>query len=216
LPQVRKAVATTGLPKIYSFAVGSPYLSPNGDGRLDGVGIHYTISQDAAWTVQVKTVAGAVVRTLKGHGDRVKVTWDGRNGDGKVVADGAYTVVATATCSRGTARPGVATVHVDTTPPEAQHLTPSPATISPNGDRFADVCALKYKASESCQVRFSVLSIDFKLLRQVSGWSEHAAGNGTVTWDGKITSGAKLVAAPDGEYVLQLDLKDQEPAAGSM
>ena len=89
--------------------------------------------------IQIKTSIGTVVRTLKGHGGAVKVTWDGRNGDGKVVADGTYTVVATATCSRGTARPGITTVHVDTTPPEVQHLTPSPATISPNGDGFADV-----------------------------------------------------------------------------
>ena len=214
LPQIRKAVAATGLPKIYSFALGSSYLSPNGDGRLDDLSIHYTISQAADWTVQIKAASGAVVRTFKGQGDAVQVTWNGRNGGGKVVADGAYTVVATATCSRGTARPGIATVHVDTAPPQAQQLAPSPATISPNGDGFADVCALKYQASESCQVRFSVLSTGLKVLRQVSGWSAHAAGNGTVSWDGKITSGAKLVAAPDGQYVLELDLKDQAGNVG--
>ena len=39
LPQVREAVATTGLPKIYSFAVSSPYVSPNGDGQLDSLGV---------------------------------------------------------------------------------------------------------------------------------------------------------------------------------
>ena len=214
LPQVRAAVAKTGLPKIYAFAVGSQYVSPNGDGRLDSLGIHYTISQAADWTVQVKTAKGAVVRTLKGHGNAVKVTWDGRNGSGQAVADGTYTVVATATCSRGTARPGITTVHVDTVPPQVQHLTPSPATISPNGDGFADACALKFVASESCAVRFSVLSTDFKLLRQVSGWSEHAAGGGKVSWDGKIMSGGKLVAAPDGEYVLQLDVRDRAGNVG--
>ena len=63
-------------------------------------------------------------------------------------------------------------------------------------------------------MRFSVLSTDLKLLRQVSGWSEHTAGDGAVSWDGKITSGAKLVAAPDGEYVLQIDLKDQAGNVG--
>jgi hypothetical protein len=59
LPQIRKAVAATGLPKIYSFALGSSYLSPNGDGRLDDLSIHYTISQAADWTVQIKAASGA-------------------------------------------------------------------------------------------------------------------------------------------------------------
>ena len=35
-----------------------------------------------------------------------------------------------------------------------------------------------------------------------------------MSWDGKITSDGKSVAAPDGEYVLQLDLKDQAGNVG--
>ncbi|MBE2315872.1 PKD domain-containing protein [Solirubrobacter sp. CPCC 204708] len=85
--QVRRAVTLT---------LQSPerYFSPDDDGHEDAVGVSYVITAAARVTIRVRDDAGGLVRRLEtdvardegGH----SFTWDGRDEDGKRVADGVY------------------------------------------------------------------------------------------------------------------------------
>ena len=92
LPNVRTVVARTGQPKIYNFIVSDQLFSPNGDGVRDKATVGFTISQAAAWTVEIRDDAGKLVRHMSGEGSVVKVTWAGHADDGTALPDGVYSL----------------------------------------------------------------------------------------------------------------------------
>ncbi|WP_342373836.1 Ig-like domain repeat protein [Myxococcus stipitatus] len=71
------------------------YFSPNSDGVLDEVSVHYTVTASASIEFQVIDASGEVVRhiarTHTAEGDH-SLAWDGRDDDGNVAADGRYTL----------------------------------------------------------------------------------------------------------------------------
>lgn len=95
-------------------------ISPNGDGTQDTTSLSYALSEEATVTVEVVNADGVVVKTLTAAEHRPAgqyvVLWDGADDDGRVVADGRYSLRVTA---KGTARAAVqsADVQVDTQPP---------------------------------------------------------------------------------------------------
>jgi flagellar hook assembly protein FlgD len=212
LPGVRTAVGGMGLPKIYEYKVGTVDLSPNGDGVHETTRVRFRNSQVADWTVEALDKAGAVVRSISGHGELVDVKWDGRDDGGAVVRDGVYRLVGRARASGADARPATVTVRVDTVAPVAAEPRVTPAVFSPNGDGYADRCRLRFTTAEACSARVFVIDAGGAMLRDVLAWQYAAAGARSVAWDGRITSADSLVGAPEGEALLRLDLKD---AAGN-
>ncbi len=208
LPAIRTAVAAIGQPKIYDLTVGNSFISPNGDGVQDSTSIHFTLSEDATWSVQVCSADGTPVRQMTGTGSSANVTWTGQDDQGQTVADGAYTVVASATNADGQARAATATVHVDTTPPSLLNVTVAPSPFSPNGDGFADRTTLSFLPGESGTASVAVVDSAGTVLRLLSGWHAVSASLQTVAWDGRIYQNGSLVPAPDGEATLQVSLRD--------
>ena len=211
LPSIRKAVAGIGDPKIYSPTATPAAFSPNGDGVRDTVQLHAGLSSVDAWTITLSDASGAVVTRFSGTGPTASAVWNGRDATGKRVPDGAYVASFAASDANGTARPAKAAVRIDTVSPQITGLTASPTVISPNGDRFADSAALDFGLSETSGVGLTVLDAKGAVVRTVAAVTE-AAGSRRLVWDGKVSSGGALVAAPDGAYQVVLRATD---AAGN-
>ena len=211
LPAIRAAVAGIGDPKIYSPTATPAAFSPNGDGTRDTARLHAALSSSDAWTVAVSDASGAVVARFSGSGAAASAVWNGRDAAGKRVPDGTYVASFSASDANGTARPAKIAVRLDTVSPQVTSLTASPPVISPNGDRFADSVDLAFGLSETSGVGLTVLDAKGDVVRTVAALTE-AAGSRSLVWDGKVSSGGALVAAPDGTYRVALRATD---AAGN-
>jgi flagellar hook assembly protein FlgD len=208
LPAIRTAVAGMGLPKIYDFGVSGTAISPNGDGRGDTVAVHYTNSESDDWSVEIRASDGTLVRAFDGTGTTASVVWDGRDGNGVVVPDGEYALSAGATSARGTARPGTATILVDTVPPTITAYSVGPPLFSPNGDGITDTVAIKLDTPEVYTARISIVRPGGGLVRRVLDWAYVGAGKHTFRWDG-MAAGSPPAAAADGAYVVETTVRDR-------
>jgi N-acetylmuramoyl-L-alanine amidase/FlgD Ig-like domain len=139
LPGIRKAVAATGLPKIYSPIVF---------GALGG-NVRFTakLSGSAAWTVTVTDALGHVAGTGAGTGRTVDWTWDAT-----VVPHGRYTYEIDATSGPSAARPVTGTVGQAAPTLSVTQLRVDPAVVTPNGDGVGDSAQIGYVLGASAQV----------------------------------------------------------------
>jgi FlgD Ig-like domain len=142
---------------------------------------------------------GDVVRSL---GDRrvrpglVTFEWDGRNDEGRVVADGPYRLRVELEDKRRTVViPD--RVFVDTVPPEILRMEVGRVAFSPDGDGRADVVGVDYEADGPVAPLLYVgdqLVLERRVGRARSG----------VIWDGTV-DGEVL---PPGNYRLTLRVRD--------
>jgi flagellar hook assembly protein FlgD len=208
LPNVRKVVARTGQPKIYGFIVQDPAISPNDDGVNERTTIGFTVSQTATWRLDIRNEAGTLVRHQEGEGTTVETTWNGRDDSGNLLPDGVYSLQADATSAEGEARSATATLRLDTVPPDISGATIAPDPFSPNGDGQNDAAVLSFEPAEDGSARVSVIGGDDTILRRVTGWKAVTTVQQEVEWDGRISSGSGLAAAPEGAATLLLELRD--------
>jgi hypothetical protein len=208
LPSIRKAVAGIGLPKIYDFSLSTSYVSPNGDGLLDNITVAFTNSEQAKWTLDVRSAGGTVVRDFAGTGSAVRLVWDGSGPGGAHLPDGVYRAVASASSARGVARQAIATVVIDRVAPAPPPVTLTPATFSPNRDGYQDACVIGSHFVEPGTARVMIYS-GSKLVRVVRAWTPVASGLWNVAWDGLVNGAGGSVAAPEGDYVVQVEFRDR-------
>ncbi len=212
LPEVRRVVARTGTPKIYDFVVADPVISPNGDTVIDRTAIGFTVSEAAAWRLDIRDESGQLVRHVSGEGTVVSTTWAGRDDGGRLLPDGLYSVSAEADSASGAARAATGAVGIDTTPPRVSGVVITPEPFSPNGDGQDDVATLTFVPSESGTARVSVIGADGVVLRRLTGWKAVGPSARQVRWDGGVKGGSGLEAAAEGPATLALEVRD---AAGN-
>ncbi len=140
------------------------------------------------------------------------MTWDGTSG-GSGVPDGVYTAELAATPAGGEATTATAQITVDTAAPRLANAAVSPSSFSPNGDGQAETTAVAYSPAEACSVRVGILDTDGAVVRWLHGWRARKARSYSVTWDGRVSSGGSLVAAPEGLYRFDVERRD---AAGNI
>ncbi|QSQ15625.1 CARDB domain-containing protein [Myxococcus landrumensis] len=91
----RTTVGFSDRPVVANLTREPEYFSPNSDGVLDEVSIHYTVTASASIEFRVINATGEVVRrmarTHTAEGDH-SLVWDGRDDNGNVAADGRYTL----------------------------------------------------------------------------------------------------------------------------
>jgi flagellar hook assembly protein FlgD len=208
LPAIRKAVAALGQPKIYGVDVADAYFSPDGDGVRDKAEVAFTVSEAAAWSVEIRKPGGDVVRRLSGHGSSAAASWNGKDDDGRDLPDGTYAMVASAKGASGEARPASVDVHLDTTPPRLESAAVVPGSFSPNGDGHGDSASVRFDPGESGSARVLLLGDGDKVLRRLADWHAVSAAAQSLTWDGRISEGAKLVAAPEGRITVEIPVRD--------
>ena len=213
LPAIRTNVASRmGSAVNASVSASVPVISPNGDGVLDATQLDVGITAAADWRLVVKDAGGQTVASWSGQGAAAEVTWNGTSG-GSDVPDGVYTAELTATPAGGNATSASTQVTVDTTAPHLTAAAGAPASFSPNGDGQNETASVTYTPAEVCSIRVGVMDADGTVVRWLHGWHARNAQSYTVAWDGRITSGSGLAAAPDGLYRFDVERRD---AAGNV
>jgi flagellar hook assembly protein FlgD len=203
LPTVSAGVARRmGSTITASLSASVALISPNGDGVLDTVDLAATLSRVAEWRLVVRGAGDRTVASWSGQSAGGTLTWDGTSG-GSRIPDGAYTAELTAGDASATAA-----VSVDTSAPRLAGASAAPLTFSPNGDGQAETAAVTYQPAEACRVRVGILAGDGDVVRWLHGWKNQTVQPYTVTWDGRVTSGGRLVAAPDGQYRFDIERRD--------
>ena len=153
-----------------------------------------------ASVVEIIDSDGDVVRELarsRPQG-RAPVTylWDGRDADGRVVAEGAYRPRVHLDRQRRTiVMPNP--IRVDVTPPRVESFTARPIVISPDGDGRSDRAKIRYRVSERSVVELFVDGT--RALRRAG-----TRTTGTMDWFG--TAGGEPL--PQGRYTLRLVARD--------
>ena len=200
-------------PILVGLDSGLGRLSPNGDGRSDGVTLSGIFSETVDWTVEVRGGDGTVLDTTTGNGSTFSVAWDGLV-DGVAVADGAYTwtVRGTDAWQNGTAS-GSGSVVVDTVGPNVTSLSPDSTTasvFSPNGDGVGDTAPTVVTVPEPGSISFWATDATGTVVRSWTAGS--VAGANTVTWDGRTYAGTIV---PDGDYTLHFTARDRTGTSGT-
>ncbi|MCX6875118.1 MAG: right-handed parallel beta-helix repeat-containing protein [Verrucomicrobia bacterium] len=117
---------------VYGLSDDPDPFSPNGDGRREGLGIHAKVTAESDVTVTLKNAAGAAVRVFTQHTpEPIEVGWDGKDGNGAVVADGVYTYeIVAVNSANGQAAPMVSgTVELDTVIDQVELTAPVAAAV---------------------------------------------------------------------------------------
>jgi len=197
-------VVDTVPPAVAGASASRALISPNRDGIRESTALALTAPGATAWTVRIGAGAADPVRTFRGSGGRVAVTWDGRDDAGARAPDGDYGATLSACDAAGNCAVRTLAVRVDTTPPSVVALA-LPGTFSPDGDGDADTATLSWASSEPAGGTVSVWH-GRTLVRR---WSVPAGPVGSVAWDGRSGAGR---AVADGRYTLRADLRD---AAGN-
>jgi hypothetical protein len=178
LPAIRRAVARTGLPKIYEPVASGAFGGP----------IRFTarLSSAAAWTVTVRDQSGTVVASGAGTGTAVEWTWDSSSAD----PNRQYTW----TIAAPDARNATGTLGAPLPPPAVQQVKLVPATVTP-----VDRPKLSYRLKTRSLVTATLLdqhgAVVATLFRKLK-----KPGLQTYAWSG--------VTVPDGHYRVQLLAQD--------
>lgn len=207
LPTVRKVVADTGRPKIYAFNALPAAISPNGDGVSDEAVVEFIGSETVDWRVDVADDS-ATVREFAGLDKVVSLAWDGRDATGVALPDGSYAITGFASSEAGEARPGTATVIIDTVRPGLTVGPPKPGVVDPHGGPVGAHAVVRYQIEEPCRVRVVVYDADGTSMRRLQGWTAKTAAAHSVQWDGRVTQDGALRAAPEGQYRIEVSARD--------
>jgi flagellar hook assembly protein FlgD len=201
-----KFITDTVPPTIKSGSISSSLVSPNGDGRFESTTARLSASGLISWGYLVQPLSGstlgAAVRSGSKAGKTPTFTWDGRNQDGTVVADGRYRLTLwTADASGNRAERGF-TVTVDRTA-AAVTSAASRGYFSPDGDGHLDTLPLSWKASEALS---GVVRLRNSAGTSVRSWSFSKRTSWKTSWTGRTRAG---VFVPAGRYTFQVRGRDR-------
>jgi hypothetical protein len=179
---IARAVAQTGLPKLYSPSV------TGGPGGL--VRFTATLSESLPWSVLVTDRTGAVVATGEGEGPTVDWTWDARS-----IPAGRY---AYAIDAGPTVRPATGFVSGAATQ-SALTAIARPALITPNGDGRGESTTVRYKLAAPSTITVTV--VDSAGAPVATLFSERRlAGSYEFRWN--------AAGIPDGRYGLVISARN--------
>jgi hypothetical protein len=161
------------------------------------VPVRMRLFQEDHVTVDIVDTSGTPVRERVFAGRytprSLRFSWDGRDDDGRVVADGLYRLRVTL-ADEGRTLEVPEEIRVDGTAPTIEEVGVAPRVISPDGDRRSDRATISYRFGEPA---YAVLFVDGK---RRTGRSFRRRPAGTVQW--------YAVGLPPGTYRLALAAQD--------
>lgn len=185
--------------------VGPALFSPVCRCRSDHVAIRFFLRKPDHVTVTIRDggdTVGTLVENRSYRRGWVRLSWNGIEPSGIVVADGVYKpYVHLAREHRTIGLPNPITV--DSTPPKVTGVVASPLLLSPDGDGRGDAVTVRYKVAEPAH---GLLFVD-GVRRVRTRFTRTAA---SLRWYGKLPSGKPL---PPGPHVLRFSAQD---AAGNV
>jgi flagellar hook assembly protein FlgD len=186
-------------------------FSPNGDGRKDVESIGFRLKTDDHVAVDVIDVDGGRVRRVgedldTADGRQVRVSWDGRDDDGRRAPDGFYRIRITL---RREGRSVVAPqpFRLDTTPPRPAVIVESAPVIAPGRPVDFRIRGAGPKATP----RLRIVRTDVEPVQIVRAF-DGEPGVKTYQWDGRLDDGTP---ARPGTYLITVASRDGAGNEGS-
>lgn len=178
-------------------------FSPNDDGSKDTVTIVQESSPEDEWTLEVRDARDEVVYAETVTGTLASFTWDGRNNEGTLVADGVYTYRVSATDrAQNTAEATVNNIIVDTEPTPIG-LAADIGAFSPNDDGRRDAVQLTPDVPVLEGIRAFTYRVTDAAGTVVRSETTRDAAPTSWMFDGRDDAGARL---PEGRYTATLEL----------
>ncbi|MBI4978115.1 MAG: gliding motility-associated C-terminal domain-containing protein [Spirochaetes bacterium] len=176
-----------------TVAAGGGRFSPNGDGVLDTIKITSSATSlegMTAWKMIISDSAKKTVQALKGtRADFPKETeWNGKDAEGRMVADGTYTVTLAVRYDSGNEIESSINIVADLTAPVVK-LTVHPKVFSPDGDGDNDRLFLNFDIDDPSGVAAWQADI-YQVVDGVVGTNAFKTFKGTgalkelMQWDG--------------------------------
>jgi spore germination protein YaaH/flagellar hook assembly protein FlgD len=195
-------------PTLVGASIVGRSISPPRDGRHDLVTLRATSSGASRWRLTAAPVTttglGRAVRTISGAGGAPRTAWDGRSDGGSPAPDGRYRLTIAVLDDAGNFASRAWDVVVDGRAPTLTARA-TPARFSPDGDGTADSTVIRWSTDEPARSTVRIYH-GTRLVRTLGGGS---GTGGTIRWDGRSASGARV---PDGTYRVRITVED---AAGN-
>ena len=183
LPTIARAVAATGLPKLYA---------PRATGRIPGkVRFRARLSTPLPWTVTVTDARGTLLDSGTGTKAAVGWTWD-------ATAYGRGTYFWAISAGTGV-RPATGSLGAKPPPLRISGVTATPPVISPNGDGVDDFATISYSLSVPALVTATLLDATGETVSTLFADELHNAGPQSFAFYGD--------QIPDGTYKVVLKAK---------
>jgi flagellar hook assembly protein FlgD len=196
-----KFITDTVPPVISASSISAPFVSANGDGRMDTVTVRATVTGHVkfGWSVSrlADGAAGPAIRTGSVTGKTVAFTWDGRDNAGKLVPDGTYRITVWA-ADVSNNRASVAKVVTVDRRAAVVGTASRPSFLSPDGNGHDDTIALALRADEAITGSARILDKKGATVRR---WTLTGATARDWTWNGRNTAGAVVT---DGRYTFHV------------
>ncbi|MEJ7748287.1 MAG: glycosyl hydrolase family 18 protein [Candidatus Limnocylindrales bacterium] len=200
-----KFIADSAAPIVTGASLTSAYISPNGDGRADVTTARLTATALVRWGYRIQPLEGATalasVRSGSVIGKTPVFTWNGREADGSVVADGVYRLTLWVADASGNRAGRTFTVVVDTRSPRVSP-TISRGYLSPDGNDHTDRLRIGWTSSQATRGRVGIINAAGTTVRT---WSFGPSRAWWRTWDGRSDGGTTL---PDGRYTYRVKARD--------
>jgi len=181
--------ATTGDP------VG---FHPNGDGLDEELSLRHTVTRAAYLDATVTNAAGQTVKSYSiwsasGSGGS---RWNGKDRDGRFVADGLYTLTYVPRDATGATGEAVSTQALVLTAIKLGQPS-KPAIFTSDADTMAKSVQLAVTLNKTADVGWRLLDAEGTVVRTVRSASSAPSGKLTFAWDGRADDGTWV---PDGWY----------------
>ncbi len=158
------------------------------------------------WTAEMVNTLGEVVFRWEGKSDLPDTfTWDGKDGQKKLVQDGSYTFRMKVVYESGHMPEAIATVVLDNTPP-AVTFEFDPPLFSPDNDGENDTLYIHLLTEDPQNVKrweMVIVDPDKKSFKTLKGEGNPAP---TIRWDGRSDNGELVESAQD--YIVRLTVED--------
>jgi hypothetical protein len=199
-------------PLVIRFATKPAHFSPNGDDYRDTTEIGFDLSEPASVTFMVVDSEGKEVRRIVSErrlaGDaKHRWSWDGRDDEGKLVADGVYRMRVV---RRDESRviDSVKEISVDRTPPRVTLLSVEPSVVATGLPGETPKVRLRYRGPANKAPVVRVFRTDDgkpHIVRRFRGGPDR-----TAVWDGQVSSGPQRTEpAPEGDYAFTVAVRDR-------
>jgi outer membrane protein OmpA-like peptidoglycan-associated protein/flagellar hook assembly protein FlgD len=203
-------VISTIQPEVH-VSLSDAYLSPNGDGVKDTVGLSFDVPVTdgiTGWRLDIRdTATNALRRTFSGVSPApVNIDYDGRDNTRGFLPEGSYRAEFSVSYRNGF-------VSTDTSPPFTIDITPPQVSVragyeafSPNNDGVQDEMLVTQSGSNEVLWRGEVRNAANPQASPVRVFRFAGTPPAAIQWDGHTDAGALV---PDGMYVYALSATDR-------
>ncbi|MBO5137675.1 MAG: OmpA family protein [Spirochaetaceae bacterium] len=212
LAQVSNIIYSAEKPGTNIAIKGSRYFSPNKDGIQDTVSFDVTIPSGSKtsgnrlvkWQIAINDASGNIVKTFAGTDDAPAIlTYDGTDSSGKILPDGSYQAVVTASYLNGFVPEPIRSplFILDTTLPVVS-VRATDSIFSPDGDSRMDTLQIVQDTSREKEWRGQIQSQDGKPVRD---YLFGELPDSSFAWNGLNNDGG---LCDDGFYTYRLYTTD--------